>query len=93
MPYLLSDGNTTNSRKLYLQDAIRFAFSIDAYSIPNSDLGIHFNRDKLTPAQKLIFNNICKSIDPSLKVTSVTQKFNKIYVSISYPYGKLTVEV
>lgn len=93
MEYLLSDGNTTKSKKIYLQDAIRFAFSIDSYSVPNSNIGIHFDRDTITPAQKLIFNNICKSIDPSLRVTSVTQNFDRIYINISYPYGELSVEV
>lgn len=93
MDYLLSDGTLTKSRKIYLQDAIKFGFSIDSNSVPNSNLGIHFNRDTMTPAQKLIFNNICKSIDKSLRVTKVEQDFNKIYVTISYPYGELKMEM
>lgn len=91
--YVLSDGTETTSKRLYLQDAIKFAFSISSYSIPNSDLGVDITTSNLNSSYKLIFDNICKSIDPGLNVSSVVTQFDKIIVKINYPYGNLEVVI
>ena len=90
---ILSDGTSTTSRKIYLQDAIRLAFSIDSRSIPNSDLGIILDSDMSKSIDKLRFNEVCKKIDPSLQVTKVTVVGDRIKVVVNYPFGELEVEL
>lgn len=90
---ILSDGSLTTSKRLYLQDAIKLAFSIDSRSIPNSDLGVILESDMSKSVDRLRFNEICKSIDPSLEVTQVNVVGDRIKVVIDYPYGELEVEL
>lgn len=85
--YLLSNGVETESRKLYLYDALRFAFSISSNSIPNSALGVDINSRQINESYKLLFTNICKTIDPNIVVTSITSEFDKIIIRLKSPYG------
>lgn len=92
--YVLSDGTMTNSKKSYLQDALRYAFSISKYTIPGDTyLGLDVNTSTLTSAHRLLFDNICRTIDKNISIESVTIDFNKIKLIINYPYGKLEVKV
>lgn len=92
--YVLSDGTMTTSKKLYLQDALRYAFSISEYTIPGDTyLGVDVNTSSLSAAHRLLFNNICKTIDSSLEIQSITTSLNKIKIVVSYPYGSLEVKI
>lgn len=91
--YVLSDGTLTSSKKLYLQDALRYAFSISKYTIPGFYLGMDVSTSSLTSAHRLLFNNICAAIDKDLSVESITTSLNQIKVVVKYPYGKLEVSV
>lgn len=91
--YVLSDGTLTSSKKAYLQDALRFAFTVSSFSVPNSNIGVDIRSDVIDSSYELLFDNICKEIDSDISVKSMTTTINAIKLNLSYPYGNLEVTV
>ena len=91
--YILSDGTETNSKYLYLNDALKLGLSINPYSVPNSSLGIEFKSNKVEDVERLLISNTLKSIDPSFKLSAMEVKKENIDLTISYPYGLVKAEL